>query len=160
MKSNKPLIFFYNKKRSFLLIEIIIAFALITLLMVPLIRNPIYFFKSRIKSLEKLECERIADLTFLDLKLEIYKNKNKFIKNLATIKKNAPYKKLENSNPYKLTAFNNKELEIFYKIYSKNKEKKTTDNAKYKLLNIRIFLKPVDQTKKYEYEYKMLCKTK
>ncbi|NGX44064.1 MAG: hypothetical protein K1060chlam3_00223, partial [Candidatus Anoxychlamydiales bacterium] len=30
----------------------------------------------------------------------------------------------------------------------------------YKLLTIRIFLRPTDQKMEYEYEYKMLCKTK
>ncbi|HEU64027.1 MAG: hypothetical protein KR126chlam4_00031 [Candidatus Anoxychlamydiales bacterium] len=157
MKSNKRLIFFYKNKRSFLLIEVIIAFALVTLLIVPLIRNPIYFFRSQIKSLEKLECERIADLTFLDLKLEIYKDKNKFTKNLAHNKKATPYETLK---PYKLVTFNNKEIARSYKIYSKNKEKETKDNEKYKLLTIRIFLRPIDQKRKYEYEYKMICKTK
>ncbi len=153
MKSNKHLIFLY--KRSFLLIEIIIAFALITLLIVPLIRNPIYFFRSQIQSLEKLENERIADLTFLDVKLKIYKDPNKLIKNLATTKDTADINYLKS---YKLNTFCNKKVERSYKIYSKNKEKTTKENEKYKLLTIIIFLKPIDQTKKYEYEYKMLYK--
>ncbi|NGX48706.1 MAG: hypothetical protein K940chlam5_00296 [Candidatus Anoxychlamydiales bacterium] len=157
MKSNKQLFFSYKNKRSFLLIEVIIAFALVTLLIVPLIRNPIYFFRSQIKSLEKLECERIADLTFLDLKLEIYSDQNKFTKNLARSKKATPYEILD---PYELVTFNNKKIARSYKIYSKNKEKETKDNEKYKLLTIRIFLRPTDQKRKYEYEYKMLCKTK
>lgn len=156
MKSNK-LFFSYKNKRSFLLIEVIIAFALITLLIVPLIRNPIYFFKSQIKSLEKLECERVADLTFLDLKLEIYNDQKKFTNNLAHNKKYAPNNTLE---PYKLETFDNKKILRSYMIYSKNKEKETKDNEKYKLLTIRIFLRPADQKRKYEYEYKMLCKTK
>ncbi|NGX52273.1 MAG: hypothetical protein KR126chlam5_00569 [Candidatus Anoxychlamydiales bacterium] len=157
MKSNKRVFFFYKNKRSFLLIEVIIAFALITLLIVPLIRNPIYFFKSQIKSLEKLECERIADLTFLDLKLEIYNDKSKYTKNLARSKKDTPYETLD---PYELVTFNKKKIARSYKIYSKNKEKETKDNEKYKLLTIRIFLRPTDQKMEYEYEYKMLCKTK
>ena len=157
MKSNKQLFFFYKNKRSFLLIEVIIAFALVTLLIVPLIRNPIYFFRSQIKSLEKLECERIADLTFLDLKLEIYNDQNKFTKNLARSKKDTPYETLDT---YKLVTFNKKKIARSYKIYSKNKEKETKDNEKYKLLTIRIFLRPTDQKREYEYEYKMLCKTK
>ncbi|NGX34531.1 MAG: hypothetical protein K1060chlam1_00884 [Candidatus Anoxychlamydiales bacterium] len=156
MKSNKRLFFFYKNKRSFLLIEVIIAFALITLLIVPLIRNPIYFFRSQIKSLEKLECERIADLTFLDLKLGIYGKKIP-TKNLETSKKATKHVTLD---PYYLETFNKKEIKRSYKLYSRRKEKQTLNNEKYKLLNIRIFLKPIDQTKKYEYEYKMLCKTK
>lgn len=158
MKSNSRLVFFYKSKRSFLLIEIIIALAIISLLITPLIRNPVYFFKSQIRSLEKLECERIANLSFLDLKLEIYKNKNKFIKDLASSKNAAEYQKFEDFVPYRLTTFNNKLVERSFKLYSRRKEKKSKENEKYRLLNIRIFLRPIDQKMKYEYEYKMLCK--
>ncbi|NGX63189.1 MAG: hypothetical protein KR126chlam6_00596 [Candidatus Anoxychlamydiales bacterium] len=154
MKSNNSLIFSNKNKRSFLLIEILIAISLISLLIVPLIQNPIYFFKSQIKSLEKLECERIADLTFLDLKISLYKNQID-LSNLATSKKDTSYTNLE---PSKLISFNDKQIDRSYKIYNKSFDKKTSDNKTYKLLTIRVFLKPSDQKEKYEYEYKMMYK--
>jgi type II secretory pathway pseudopilin PulG len=155
MTSNKQFIFSNKTKRAFLLIEILIALSIIALLIVPLIKNPIYFFKSQIKSLERLECERVADLTFLDLKIALYKGVID-VNNLTTNKKDSSY---INLIPAKLISFNDKLIDRRYKIYSKSPEKKTEKDI-YKFLTIRLFLRPIDQKEKYEYEYKTLYKKK
>ncbi|MBI5346947.1 MAG: hypothetical protein HZB76_07390 [Chlamydiae bacterium] len=62
------------KKHHYFLVEVLIALSLILLCIVPLMQNPIKFFQSERKELEKLEYERISDLTFLELKEKLYKN--------------------------------------------------------------------------------------
>lgn len=141
------------KKKSFLLIEILVAISIISMLSVPLIRNPICFCKSQIKSLEKLECERIAELTFLDIKLKLISGERI---NISKYVKDA----ISNHLPsYKLDAFKNKEILRSYVVYSK-REKQTEANDIYKFLNITIFLKPKGNKDKdvYKYKYKATYK--
>ena len=159
MKSNKPIKFsYYKNKRAFLLIEILVAFLIISMVTVPLIRNPIYFFKHQIKSLQKLECERIADLTFLDIKLESYKN-NININDISILEPDAKKIFLK---PYFLDTFNKKMVKRSYKLYSRKKTKETLDGKIYKLVHVKIYLQPQDIKEKdaYVYRYKMICKKK
>lgn len=61
------------KKRTFLLFEILIAFFLVALCAVPLVRQPLQFYRSEMKSLEQLERERLADWTFTEIKEKLLK---------------------------------------------------------------------------------------
>lgn len=61
-------------KRTFLLVEVLIALFLVTLCIVPLVREPIIMFTNEWKELEMLELERIADWTFSELKEKFLKN--------------------------------------------------------------------------------------
>ena len=62
------------KKRSFLLFEILIAFLLVALCAVPLVRQPLTLFRAEMRSLELLERERLADWTFSEIKEKLLKN--------------------------------------------------------------------------------------
>ena len=159
MKSNKPNNISYNKnKRPFLLIEILVAFVIISLLSVPLIRNPIYFFTHQIQSLEKLECERIADLTFLEIKLESYKDKNSFdINAIGRTIKQAKEIYLED---YLLDTFNQKPIKRWYKLTSTKKMKENFEGKFYKFLNVQVSLQPqgIEKKNAYKYKYQMICK--
>ncbi len=153
MKTYKLSVIFNKTKRNFLLIEIIIAFAIITLFTFPLIRNPIYFCKSQLKSLEKIECERIAELTFLDIKLA-------FLKKQIDLKSIPRYEKEAQKIPlssYCLETFKNKEVKRFYKLYSK-REKQTLNDQTIKLVNVKIFLQPKGLKYPYLYKYKIVIK--
>lgn len=55
------------QKRTFLLMELLIAFSLVALCIVPLVRNPFEWARSEQKKLELLELERIADWTFTEV---------------------------------------------------------------------------------------------
>jgi len=153
MKSNKAPLFFNKTKRHFILIEVLIAIALISVFSIPLIRNPIYFCKSQIKSLEKIECERLADLAFLDIKIGIYK-KEISVNNLENRVEDAikiPFKS------YFLDSLQNKEIKSFYKLNS-HQTKETPNNEIYKIVKIKLYLQPIDQKKSYTYNYKIVCK--
>jgi hypothetical protein len=62
------------KKRPFVLLEILIAFTLVAMCAVPLIRQPALFFRKQIDSFVLLEKERIADWTFTEIKEILLKN--------------------------------------------------------------------------------------
>ena len=56
------------KKRTLLLIEILIAFFLVSLCAVPLVTGPLKLHKLQTLQLEKMEKERLADWTFSEIK--------------------------------------------------------------------------------------------
>lgn len=56
------------KKRSFLLLEVLIAFTLLGLFMPMLMRLPLNHYKEQIKCLEQFERQRLADWTFSEVK--------------------------------------------------------------------------------------------
>lgn len=62
------------KKKPFLLLEILIAFFLVSLCAVPLIRQPLEMVRTEIKKLEEMEMERLADWTFTEVKEMLLKN--------------------------------------------------------------------------------------
>ncbi len=63
------------KKQSFFLLEIFIAFIIISLCYCVTIKSFFYFYRSNIKILEELESERIADHTFYEIMKNIYEMK-------------------------------------------------------------------------------------
>jgi hypothetical protein len=55
-------------KRNFLLMEVLLAIALVAVFAAPLMRWPIKHYRSQISRLESFECQRIADWTFSEIK--------------------------------------------------------------------------------------------
>ena len=62
------------RKKNFLLIEILIAFALVSLCMVPLVSGPLKLHKLQTVQLIKMEKERLAEWTFCEIKEMFLKN--------------------------------------------------------------------------------------
>lgn len=56
------------KKRSFLLIEVIIAFSLASICIIPLISQPIHLYRKESEHLEQMEKSRLANLAFTEVK--------------------------------------------------------------------------------------------
>ena len=56
------------RKRSFLLLEVLLAITLVAVFAAPLMRLPIRYYRSQIHSLEEFERRRIADWTFSEVK--------------------------------------------------------------------------------------------
>ena len=63
-----------KKKRSFLLIEVLIAVLLVSICLIPLIRTPINSYRSEIEWLEEMEKERLAEWAFAEVKEKLLKN--------------------------------------------------------------------------------------
>lgn len=62
------------KKRPFLLIEVLIAFLLVTICSVPLVKQPLKLYKDEMEYLEKMERERLADWSFTEIKEILIRN--------------------------------------------------------------------------------------
>lgn len=60
-------------KRNFLLLEVLLAVALVALFAAPLMRWPIRHYRSQIDRLEEFERQRIADWTFTEIKENLLK---------------------------------------------------------------------------------------
>ena len=63
-----------KKKRTFLLLEVLIALSLISLSMVHLMLRPIHLHRGAVKQLERIEADRIAAWTFSEIKEKFLKN--------------------------------------------------------------------------------------
>jgi hypothetical protein len=55
-------------KRNFLLLEVLMAIALVAVFAAPLMRWPIKHYRAQITRLENFECQRLADWTFSEIK--------------------------------------------------------------------------------------------
>ena len=62
------------KKRTFLLLEILIGLLLVITCIVPLVKQPLKYYKEEMECLERLELERLADWTFTEVKEILLKN--------------------------------------------------------------------------------------
>ncbi|MES2273830.1 MAG: hypothetical protein V4487_06525 [Chlamydiota bacterium] len=62
------------KKRTFILLEILIALLLVTLCAAPLVNQPLKLYRAEMKFLEQMERERLADWTFSEIKEMLLKN--------------------------------------------------------------------------------------
>ncbi len=63
-----------RKKKTFLLLEILIAILLVSICLVPLIQSPIQSYRAERRLLEEMEGERLADWTFSEIKEKLLKN--------------------------------------------------------------------------------------
>ncbi len=60
-------------KRFFILFEILLAITLVALIAIPLTFSSVRFLMHQQEQLELMECERIADLSFVDIKENLYR---------------------------------------------------------------------------------------
>ncbi len=62
------------KKRTFVLLEVLIAFSLVSLCIVPLMSHPLKLLRAERRKLILMEKERLADWTFIEMKERFLKN--------------------------------------------------------------------------------------
>jgi hypothetical protein len=144
-----------KKKRNFLLIEILIAFFFISIMLIPLFKNPFYFFKKEISEIERLECERIAENSFLEIYLKLIDKKSN-----KEILKGLDEKKAYNLEDTFIKIGNhiNKKVKRSYEI-SSNDGKISENKTIYKVLTVSVLLK-VNNKDPYKYNYKLLTSIK
>ena len=79
------------KKKTFLLLEILIAFVLTTICIVPLVKQPLKLYKDEMAYLQKMERERLADWTFTEIEEILLKNEIPWEKIPAKGEKTGPF---------------------------------------------------------------------
>lgn len=132
------------KKRTFLLLEVLIAFILVTICIIPLVKQPLKLYKDEMVHLEQLELERLADWTFLEVKELLLKNEIPWEK--------IPEKKME-TGPFSMQASSIqipgcKAKAIARSFTLKGRGEKVGNNSEiYRQLGIYIFL----NGRKYEF---------
>jgi len=147
------------KKHHFLFIELIIAFTIVSLVALPLVRNPIKSFQSQLDILEKSECERIADLTFGEIKQKLYRNEILW----QELPQKGDPKITFNYKPITvhIEGFINRAIPRMATIKTK-KEKKGDLDSIYRLLEIEIILMPPSlkhkKTKTMKFTHQCLIK--
>ena len=62
------------KKRTFILLELLIACTLLALCAAPLMRKPIELYQMQVKALEEIEKQRLADRAFAEIKIHLLTN--------------------------------------------------------------------------------------
>lgn len=142
------------KKRNILLLEILLALSIVSLCAIPIVRQPILFFRSQIHSLRNMEYERIADLSFLEIKSQLYRNEIIWDK-IPKTKKNSLLQPLP---PYilEIAGLASQEIERNYYLWW-NVEKKGPNNTLYRLIHISIQIAPPQQKKRMkQFSYRVL----
>ena len=141
-------------KRSFLLLEVFIAFALISLFSVSIMQNPTFYFKKERQILKKLEFDRCASCAYLALKYQ----KEKFLpwKDLPTKKAASSWKRLPDSIAL-IETYPTFDYVIDYRAwvsYEKEDREKT-----YRLVHIEIAVNELNKKKfTHVYTYYTLSK--
>jgi hypothetical protein len=141
-----------SKKRSFILLEILIALVLVALCAIPLIVKPIRTYRFEMKALEEMEGERLADWTFSEIKEEMLKNK-------------IPWEKLpsyhETSGPFSLDPGSiqvpgrkAKKIERSFTLFGKG-EKEGIEGQTYRMIYVKIEFDPALSKKKKTYTYRL-----
>lgn len=80
-------------KRPFLLLELLIAFSLVTIFAFPLILNPLHRLNLEFKKLEEIEKERLSELVLATLKEKLYLNEIPWEK-ISSVKPELPFEGL------------------------------------------------------------------
>lgn len=127
-------IFFKRKKSPFLLLEIMIALALICLFIGPIVESPIFLFRSEYTHLINMELERIADNSFIEIKEKLFSN-------------SIPFKDLESSDKkhslesvsLQVPGWPKKEINRSYYLHIK-RQKEGLNNELYYDVKIKIAL--------------------
>lgn len=121
-----------RKKRSYLLLELLIAFTLLITCLLPLTQNPLKMVANEREMLEKLELAREADLLFADVKRRLYTNQISYDKFTKWEDKLEPFK-LELGKNYTKTFKREIRLRSQVKEVKKNKA-----GEEIRLLNVHI----------------------
>ncbi len=137
-------------KRPSLLLEILLAFALLALFIVPLIKAPLETYQRQMNALKEGEKQRLADIAFAEIKLQLLNHQ-------------IPWKELPGKkDPPKIIDLSQTALQIPYSesipierraSLKCTGEKLTLQGDIVRLLKIEIEFEPFSSTKKGETRY-------
>lgn len=147
-----------KQKHPFLLLEVIISFALVVLCVTPLMQSPINAYRALLAQLEKLECDRIAAYTFSEIKLLLLENEIPWTHMPDKISQ-APHRLLQPPSHLQIPGLYSKQVFRSYQIWVE-KEKEGSQREIYRILGLRITLIPKSQTahsKPLKYNYLLFC---
>lgn len=133
-------------KKPFLLVEVLIAFTLVTLCVVPLIHFPLKMLKKENEQLELMEEERLADLVFSEIKELFLKGDIPDGKLPLLNQTTGPFSLQDLS--YELPGCKEKKIPCHYTLYGKGK-KEGPGGEDFRMIYVKIFLN------NHEYAYRL-----
>ncbi|MBI3508250.1 MAG: hypothetical protein HY069_01255 [Chlamydiia bacterium] len=140
------------QKRSFLLLEILIALSLIGICIVPLVSRPLELLQAENKILWEMEGERLADWTYSEIQIQLFKNAIPWEK-LPTKEK----KKVDFSLPDIIANIPGKERRIKRHFTLEYDLGRDVEAQSYRLFKVQIHFTP-ELNKKKGYEYQVIVR--
>jgi hypothetical protein len=144
-----------KRKKTYLLLELMISLALISLLAIPLIHEPFELLSDEVAALERMELERISELYFAEIKEKLYCNK---------IPWNVLEKKSKEAPAYEQETFietlSKHRFKIKTSLWTKN-TKKADEKESYHLIGVRLSFIPEpkgNHTKEISFLYRLFIK--
>lgn len=136
-----------TRQKPFLLLEILITIALLSTCAVPLLRNPLYFYKKEITHLQDLAKIQLENESLAEIKELLLKNQIPW-EDLSGKKKSAVIRNLPNKTLI-IKGIKEETVPIYYRVWTK-KEKKCQKDVVARILGIQISIKePFNSKKKY-----------
>lgn len=132
------------RKRPFILLEVLIAFTLAVLCIVPLVKEPLHYYRTELKSLENLEKERIADWVFTEIQEQLLKNEIPW-DSLPSFQKSTPRKALPPAQLH-IPGCLPKQIPCFVSFYCAG-EKEGLKGEQYKMLHVKIYFSSDEEVK-------------
>lgn len=144
-----------SAKRPFLLLELLIALALVALCAIPLIAKPVLAYLSELQNLEEEERIRLADWTFSEIKEQMYKNTIPWTDLPGLKETKGPF--FLNASFIQIPGKEPKRIERSFTFYGKG-EKFGADGEIFRMIHVKIELTPPLSKKKNNYNYRTIAK--
>jgi len=142
-----------NKKQSFLLLEVLIALALVIVCVIPIIVKPIEAYRFEMRTFEEMERERLADWTFSEIKEKLYKNEISWGK-IPSLKKVAgPF--VLNPAKIQVPGLKAKCVERTFSLYCRG-EKQGRAGETFRMIYVKIEFRPALTKKQKIYTYRTI----
>ncbi len=144
-----------SRKPSYMMLEIMIAIALVALCALPLAFSPLKALKKELELIERLEMERIADLSFVEIKERLLKNEIPW-EELSTSKREKTSYKLS-SLSFLIKGSGKRNVERGFRILCPH-EKEGYSGIEYRhlLIKVELYLKK----KPHEFQYHLFSQRK
>jgi hypothetical protein len=125
-------------KKSFFLIEVLLALQLVSLGALYVIQTPLHFFHHEVKTLQAMDHQRFADLAFSEIKESFYRNQIPWDQ-IPVKEKESKFSLWKEPIPSSSTILGN--VYRYYRIYGTNVEGK--DHRHYRFLTVELLLSPL-----------------
>ncbi len=142
-------------KRPFFLLEVLIALALMMVCAVPLIVGPARGFRQEMAKFEEMERERIADLSFAEIKEQLHRNQIPWSRLPALRETKGPFSL--KSEAIQIPNQKEKRIERRFFLYGKG-EKRTPNGEVIRMIYAKIEFDPPLGNKKKHYIYRTMAK--
>ncbi len=139
------------KKHTFLLLELLIAMSLLCICILPLVQLPFNALSTEIKSYQRLQLKRLADITFADVQAQLFQNAISWEELSSTRSEKTQLK--QDILTVKLEGIGKREFERTCSIWT-SRRKAGKNLEQYRLLTLEIKLKALHDSHFFQVKQK------